>query len=82
MFPGRDAGDRDVEGERRARSSFRCKVKERDEVVITNAAVELYTEIPKPKAKAAAPPRRPQGAAAGAERRRSAPTSSRRSART
>lgn len=30
---------------------FRCKVKERDEVVISNAAVELYDEIPKPKAK-------------------------------
>ncbi len=34
---------------------FRCKVKERDKVVISNAAVELYKEIPvaKPKAKAA-----------------------------
>ena len=30
---------------------FRTKVKERDEVVISNAAVELYDEIPKPKAK-------------------------------
>jgi hypothetical protein len=37
---------------------FRCKVKERDEVVISNAAVELYAEIPKPKAK-------PKQAAAG-----------------
>ncbi|MGZ3441098.1 MAG: SDR family NAD(P)-dependent oxidoreductase, partial [Polyangia bacterium] len=33
---------------------FRTKVKERDKVVISNAAVELYTEIPKPKAKPAA----------------------------
>ncbi len=33
---------------------FRTKVKERDKVVISNAAVELYTEIPKPKAKKAA----------------------------
>jgi 3-hydroxyacyl-CoA dehydrogenase/3a,7a,12a-trihydroxy-5b-cholest-24-enoyl-CoA hydratase len=32
---------------------FRCKVKERDKVVISNAAVELYTEVPKKKAKAA-----------------------------
>ncbi len=32
---------------------FRCKIKERDKVVINNAAVELYTEIPKAKAKAA-----------------------------
>src|SRR6185312_1573569 len=32
---------------------FRTRVKERDKVVISNAAVELYTEIPKPKAKAA-----------------------------
>ena len=32
---------------------FRCRVKERDKVVINNAAVELYTEIPKVKAKAA-----------------------------
>ena len=36
---------------------FRCKVKERDEVVISNAAIELWKEIPKaadkPKAQAA-----------------------------
>jgi 3-hydroxyacyl-CoA dehydrogenase/3a,7a,12a-trihydroxy-5b-cholest-24-enoyl-CoA hydratase len=32
---------------------FRCKVKERDKVVISNAAVELYKEIPKAPAKAA-----------------------------
>ena len=34
---------------------FRCKVKERDKVVISNAAIELFKEIPQPKAKAAAP---------------------------
>src|SRR5438445_13547981 len=28
---------------------FRCKVKERGEVCISNAAVELWTELPKPK---------------------------------
>jgi 3-hydroxyacyl-CoA dehydrogenase/3a,7a,12a-trihydroxy-5b-cholest-24-enoyl-CoA hydratase len=37
---------------------FRCKVKERDEVVVSNAAIELYPEIPrlpeKPKKQAAA----------------------------
>ena len=33
---------------------FRCKIKERDEIVISNAAIELYPEIPKPKPKAKA----------------------------
>lgn len=33
---------------------FRSKVKERDEVVISNAVIELYEQIPKPKAKAKA----------------------------
>ena len=33
---------------------FRCKVKERDEVVISNAAVELWKELPKPAEKPAA----------------------------
>jgi len=32
---------------------FRTKIKERGEVCISNAAVELWTELPKPKAKAA-----------------------------
>ncbi len=51
---------------------FRCKVKERDKVVISNAAVELYKEIPKApeKKKAAAAP-----AAAGAAARSGEPTS-------
>ena len=35
---------------------FRCKVKERDRVVISNAAVEFYSEIPKAPVKAAAAP--------------------------
>ncbi len=36
---------------------FRCRVKERDKVVINNASIDLYTEIPAVKAKAkAAPP--------------------------
>ncbi len=34
---------------------FRTKVKERDSVVLSNAAVELFAELPKPKAKKAAP---------------------------
>ena len=41
---------------------FRCSVKERDKVVISNAAIELYAEIPKPKEKpAAAPAGKPGG---------------------
>ncbi|MFO0734516.1 MAG: SDR family NAD(P)-dependent oxidoreductase [Labilithrix sp.] len=44
---------------------FRCKVKERDKVVISNAAVELYKEIPKaPEKKKAAPAATTAGAAA------------------
>jgi len=42
---------------------FRCKVKERGKVCISNAAIELYKEIPKPKAKPAA---KAQGSAAAA----------------
>src|SRR5690606_27303479 len=34
---------------------FQVKVKERDEVVISNAALELFEAIPKPQAKAPAP---------------------------
>jgi 3-hydroxyacyl-CoA dehydrogenase/3a,7a,12a-trihydroxy-5b-cholest-24-enoyl-CoA hydratase len=43
---------------------FRCKVKERDKVVISNAAVELYTEVPQKKSKA--PAKVEAGASAGA----------------
>jgi len=39
---------------------FRCKVKERDQVVVSNAAIEFFTEIPKPKAAA-----KPAAAAGG-----------------
>jgi 3-hydroxyacyl-CoA dehydrogenase/3a,7a,12a-trihydroxy-5b-cholest-24-enoyl-CoA hydratase len=46
---------------------FRCKVKERDKVVISNAAVELYKEIPKAPAKA------PKAAAAPAAEASAAP---------
>ncbi|MCE9576164.1 MAG: SDR family NAD(P)-dependent oxidoreductase [Deltaproteobacteria bacterium] len=35
---------------------FRVKVKERDQIVISNAAIEFFTEIPKPAAKAKAAP--------------------------
>ena len=51
---------------------FRCKVKERDKVVISNAAIELYKEIPvaKPKAPAAA-----AGAAPAAVKNDGPPTS-------
>ena len=50
---------------------FRCKVKERDKVVISNAAVELYKEIPKAASK-------PKAAAAARRRRRPRRAASRR----
>ncbi len=43
---------------------LQCKVKERGEVVIKNAAVELYAEIPKPKPKAAVVEAKPGAPAA------------------
>ncbi|MBK6520125.1 MAG: SDR family NAD(P)-dependent oxidoreductase [Polyangiaceae bacterium] len=36
--------------------TVRCKVKERDKVVLSNGVVELYQEVPKPQAKPAAAP--------------------------
>ena len=42
---------------------FQCKVLERDSVVISNAAIDFYAEIPKPKAKA-----KPKAAGGGAPR--------------
>lgn len=45
---------------------FRCKVKERDKVVISNAAVERYQEIPKPAAKKKVAPKTTQAAPAAA----------------
>ncbi|HEX9100666.1 MAG TPA: SDR family NAD(P)-dependent oxidoreductase [Polyangia bacterium] len=50
---------------------FRTRVKERDKVVISNAAVELYAEIPKPKARPAAAA---TATAAGAAGTSAAPT--------
>ena len=44
-FPGSETSNRIL---------FRVKSKDRDKVVISNAVVELYAEIPKPKAKATA----------------------------
>ena len=53
--------------ESETRVVFRCKVKERDKVVISNAAVELYAEVPKKKSKASAPAAKTEAApAAGA----------------
>jgi (3R)-3-hydroxyacyl-CoA dehydrogenase / 3a,7a,12a-trihydroxy-5b-cholest-24-enoyl-CoA hydratase / enoyl-CoA hydratase 2 len=47
---------------------FRCKVKERDKVVISNAAVELYKEIPKaPEKRKPAAAATPAAPAANAE---------------
>ncbi len=42
---------------------FRCSVKERGKVVISNAAIELYAELPKAKAKAPAAAAAPDAAA-------------------
>ena len=47
--------------------AFACKVKERDKVVISNAAIELYTEIPQPKPKAKAAASAPVAAAVSSE---------------
>ncbi len=35
---------------------FRCKIAERDKVAISNAAIELFKEVPKPKSQATAQP--------------------------
>ncbi|MDP3214832.1 MAG: SDR family NAD(P)-dependent oxidoreductase, partial [Deltaproteobacteria bacterium] len=53
--------------ESETRVVFRCKVKERDKVVISNAAVELYTEVPQKKSKAvSAAPAKAEAAAPAA----------------
>jgi 3-hydroxyacyl-CoA dehydrogenase/3a,7a,12a-trihydroxy-5b-cholest-24-enoyl-CoA hydratase len=46
---------------------FRCKVKERDKVVISGAAIELYKEIPQAKPKQSAAPAPATGAATGSK---------------
>ena len=51
VFPG-DTLVTEMWKESDTRVVFRTSVKERSEVVLTSAAVELYTEIPKPKPKA------------------------------
>ncbi|MFS8071085.1 MAG: SDR family NAD(P)-dependent oxidoreductase, partial [Byssovorax sp.] len=45
---------------------FRCRIKERDKVVINNACIELYTEIPTVKAKPKAAPAAAAAAVAAA----------------
>lgn len=55
VFPG-ETLITEVWKESDTRVIFRCKVKERDKVVISNAAIEFYREVPKPAEKPKAAP--------------------------
>ncbi len=50
VYPG-DTLVTEMWKESEQRIVFQCKVKERDSVVISNAAIELFDELPKPKEK-------------------------------
>jgi (3R)-3-hydroxyacyl-CoA dehydrogenase / 3a,7a,12a-trihydroxy-5b-cholest-24-enoyl-CoA hydratase / enoyl-CoA hydratase 2 len=52
VFPG-ETVQTEMWRESKTRIVLRCKVKERDKVIINNAAVELYPEIPRKKERAA-----------------------------
>ena len=57
VFPG-ETLQTEIWRESETRAVLRCKVVERDKVVLSNAAIEFYTEVPNtaPKARAAAQP--------------------------
>ena len=62
VFPRRNA-QIELWKESDTRVIARVSVVERNKVVISNAAIELYKDIPQPKAKGGAQPKRPSQAA-------------------
>jgi 3-hydroxyacyl-CoA dehydrogenase/3a,7a,12a-trihydroxy-5b-cholest-24-enoyl-CoA hydratase len=75
VYPG-DTLITEIWKESDTRVVFQVKVKERDEVVISNAAIELYESIPKKKEKPKAASSSAGASATGAAPKKSGPTSS------